>query len=75
MECPQFFFSVILRSEALVHNSYFFQNSRFTVIIQQYILTQTLLFLTRLPTQLYGKNERYCKPSKNSGSGELKAYM
>ena len=36
------FFSRILRSEALVYNSYFFHNSRSTEIIRHYILIQTL---------------------------------
>ena len=31
---PTIFFSRILKSEALVYNSYFFQNSRFTEIIR-----------------------------------------
>ena len=31
---PSIFFSRILRSEALVYKSYFFQNSRFTEIIR-----------------------------------------
>ena len=31
---PSIFFGRILRSEALVENSYFFQNSRFTEIIR-----------------------------------------
>ena len=35
-------FSRILKSEALVYNSYFFQNSRFTEIIRHWILIQTL---------------------------------
>ena len=35
-------FSRIFKSEALVYNSYFFQNSRFTEIIRHWILIQTL---------------------------------
>ena len=38
---PSVFFSRILRSEALVYNSYFFQNSRSTEIIRHQIIIQT----------------------------------
>ena len=38
---PRKFFSTILCFVALVNNSYFFQNSRFTEIIQHQILIQT----------------------------------
>ena len=51
---PSNFFRRILRSEALVYKSYFFQNSRSTEIIRHWILIQTLLFLTRLPTRRDG---------------------
>ena len=39
---PSNFFSRILKSEALVYNSYFFQSSRFTAIIRHEIPIQTL---------------------------------
>ena len=52
---PSNFFSRIVRSEALVYNSFFFfQNSRFTEIIR----LQTLQFLTRLPTRQDGFQNR-----------------
>ena len=39
---PSNFFRRILRSEALVYKSYFFQNSRSTEIIRHWILIQSL---------------------------------
>ena len=51
---PSIFFGRILRSETLVHNSCFFQNSRSTEIIRHQILIQTLKFLTRFPTRQDG---------------------
>ena len=47
----QIFFRTILCFVPLVYNRYFFQNSRFKEIIRHHILTQTLPFLTRLPTR------------------------
>ena len=41
LRCPKFV-SKILCCVALVYNSYFFQNSRFTEIIRYWILIQTL---------------------------------
>ena len=38
----ELFFSRILRSEALIYKSYFFQESRFSEIIRHKILIQTL---------------------------------
>ena len=45
----KFFFSRIVRSEALVYNSFFFG----TGVFRQKILTQTHQFLARLPTCLF----------------------
>ena len=52
------FFSRILKSEALVYKSYFFEKSRFTKIIRHQILIQILYFLTRLPTRQDGVETR-----------------
>ena len=55
---PSIFFSKILRSEAFVYNSYFFQNSCSTEILLHLILIQRLLFLSRLPTSQDGVENR-----------------
>ena len=55
---PSIFFSRFFRSEALVSNSYFFQNSHSTEIIGHQLLIQTLQFLTRLPTRQDGVENR-----------------
>ena len=52
---PSNFFSRILKSEALVYNSYFFQNSRFKEIIYSTLDSHTnTVILTCLPTQQDG---------------------
>ena len=55
---PSDFLSRILWSEALVYESYFFQNSRSTEFIRNLILIQILSFLTRLPTRQDGVENR-----------------
>ena len=50
--------NLLAESFAVVKNSYFLQNSRFTKIIRHLILIQTLLLLMRLPTRQDGFQNR-----------------